>query len=394
MAGFPWLRRRASDPAKAADRQSADSGNDGGPGKKRLGRRTAILASAACLLAGLGLLASIGWFYLRSDIVGSSLIHRQEAIDAKARRQATSAAVCHTPTPTAGSPRGLVEAPSIGLVAPVLDGTGGAQLDVAVGHDPYSAWPGSTGTVVLSAHDVSWFSQIDRLAIGATIRYVAPCQTFTYTVTSHQVVAAGSPVYNSAQPRLILDTCYPLNALYITPNRYLVYAQLTKVSNAGQIASLPPSSQGTLPTPLPPALAASVSQRVTSTAPLGQLTMAGNPSPAWASSLEPIRGEASVLTLYFGALEVAQEGDTSTWSQIAPSVPFSAVGPLDGATIAGYPGAVNPTITALYDITSGASINASVELDGGPAPGDYSISMTSQVEDGELVITGWTMTQQ
>jgi sortase A len=394
MAGFPWLRRHASGPDKAAERESADVGNGGGSGRKRLGRRTAILGSAACLLAGLGLLASIGWFYLRSDIVGHSLIHRQEAIDAQARRQTSSTAACHTPTPTAGSPRGLVEAPSIGLVAPVLDGTGGAQLDVAVGHDPYSAWPGSSGTVVLSAHDVSWFSQIDRLAIGATIRYVAPCQTFTYTVTSHQVVAAGSPVYNTAQPRLVLDTCYPLNALYITPNRYLVYASLTKVANAGQVASLPPSSEGTLTSPLPPALAASVSQRVTSTAPLGQLTMGGSPSSAWTSSLQPIRGEASVLTLYFGALEVAQEGDTGTWSQIAPSVPFSAVGPLDGATIAGYPSAVNPTINAVDDVTTGASINAGVELDGGPDPGDYTISMTSQVENGELVITAWSMTPQ
>lgn len=101
-----------------------------------------------------------------------------------------------------------------------------------------------------------------------------------------------------------------------------------------------------------------------------------------------------MLTLYFGSLVVAQDGDSATWSQIAPNVTFSAAGPLLGAQIIGYPGSVNPTIAALGNVTTGASISATVALAGGPDPGDYAVSMTSQVENGELVITGWTMERQ
>jgi sortase A len=404
---------KAGDSSTAADREAAASRNGdlNAPnlhrrrvrrGSRQLIRRTGFGLSVAALLAGLGLLASIGWFYLRSDIVGGSLIHRQEAIDAAANRQAITrskwftvlAPVCHPPAPTAGAPRGLVEAPSIGLVAPVLEGSDDAELDVAVGHVPASTWPGSTGTVVLAAHDVSWFSQIEHLKVGDTIRFVAPCQTFTYRVTNHQVVSDSDPVYNTPEPQLVLITCYPLNALYVTPNRYLVAAQLTNVTNGGRVTPLPPSNQGMLSSPLPAALAASVGQRVTSTAPLGSLAMAGAPTPAWTESLQPIRGEESVLTLYFGSLVVAQDGDSATWSQIAPNVTFSAAGPLLGAQIIGYPGSVNPTIAALGNVTTGASISATVALAGGPDPGDYAVSMTSQVENGELVITGWTMERQ
>jgi sortase (surface protein transpeptidase) len=45
--------------------------------------------------------------------------------------------------------------PALTLAAPVEEGTDDAELDVAVGHDPQSVWPGANGASVLLAHDVS-----------------------------------------------------------------------------------------------------------------------------------------------------------------------------------------------------------------------------------------------
>jgi sortase A len=73
---------------------------------------------------------------------------------------------------------------------------------------------------------VTWFSRIAQLRPGNEISYVTPCWTYSFTVTSHTIVAAGSPVYTTGAALLVLETCYPLDALYITSDRYLVYASL------------------------------------------------------------------------------------------------------------------------------------------------------------------------
>jgi len=66
--------------------------------------------------------------------------------------------------------------------------------------------------------------------VHSEIDFVTPCQTFTYQVTGHQVVQKGSPVYSpSTESLLVLETCYPTNALFLTDQRYLVTAQLVSV---------------------------------------------------------------------------------------------------------------------------------------------------------------------
>ena len=151
--------------------------------------------------------------------------------------------------PGGQGPYGLLEVPALGMVAPVLQGTDDSVLSDAVGHDPASVWPGQAGTSVLSAHDVTWFSRIGKLKPGNEIRYVTPCRTYTYRVTSHAIVAAGSLVYGSKTARLVLDTCYPLDALFITSTRYLVYADLISSAPTHAMAARP----GRWPPPAVPA---------------------------------------------------------------------------------------------------------------------------------------------
>lgn len=37
-----------------------------------------------------------------------------------------------------------------------------------------------------------------------------------YRVTAHRIVRAGSSVYTTSAERLVLETCYPFTALYLT----------------------------------------------------------------------------------------------------------------------------------------------------------------------------------
>lgn len=368
--------------------------------RARRPRRLWPLLSVVAIVAGVAVVGNIGWFYLHSHTGGSALIHRQRAFDNKARGTSltpkgstSSAAACTAPPSSSSGPEGLLQAPTIGMQAPVVEGVGNAQLADAVGHVPASAWPGPTGTTVLSAHDVSWFSQIDHLSPGAQVRYVTPCHTYLYTVTGHQVVAAGSPVYNTSAPRLVMVTCYPLNALFLTPKRYVVDATLTRVVSGGRTATVPSATTGDLATSVPAAVAASVAPRVTTTAPLGTLTATGTPAAAWRQSVALINGGGSVLTEFFGALDIAGSANQSEWGQLAPSVPLADAAPLEGATITGYPGSVTPTLSVSGTTVTGAQVAATMVVSGSSSPGTYQVTMTSSMQQGQLVVTGWSMIQ-
>jgi len=351
----------------------------------------------------LAIVASIVAFYVHSDSGGAALrrqIARNAVATPAASSQSTSSRTsktvraCSPIDPTvAGRPAGLVEAPEIGLDAPVVQGDTETQLAVAVGHVAASAWPDQAGTSVLVAHDVSWFSGIDHLHPGQVVRFVGRCATRWYTVTGGRVVQAGSPVYNTTTPRLVLVTCYPLDALFLTPRRYEVTATLTKVTIGGTrtAAPAPAAGVGALHTSLPTAVADDVGPRVTTTAPLGQLNLTGSPKAAWRQSTRPFDAAGSALELYFGALQIA-ETDPGAWRQVAPGVPATAIADLDGATVTAVPGPVTPTLEVRGGTVTGANVQTTVTLAGGPSPGTYTITMTATVSDGRLVITGWRMT--
>src|SRR5216684_483307 len=189
------------------------------------------------IISGLVLIgAVIGWqlnatlWTNHSHREGESLINQERAAINQQRASRASAQAAATPlgactsAPKTDGPHGLLEVSRINLVAPVLEGTDDPQLNVAVGHDPNSVWPGSAGNAVLLAHDVSYFVNIDRLKPGDIVRYETACDVYSFRVQSFVVVKAGAPVYNTPGPTLTLVTCWPTNALWFTPDRYLVTA--------------------------------------------------------------------------------------------------------------------------------------------------------------------------
>lgn len=351
--------------------------------------RTVIAGiSVAFLLAAAGLVAHIGWFLGGSAAHGSALIHQAR----RAIAAATPADCGHRHGSTGrAKPRGLLEAPGLGLVAPVEQGTSNAVLDDAVGHVRASGWPGHPGTSVFSAHDVTWFSRIDHLRTGDEVRYITSCRTYIYLVTAHRVVAAGSPVYTSPVRRIVLDTCYPLNALYPTNSRYLVYATLTRTVRSAATPRLPDSSQ-LLAVPAPAALAAEGLALSQNEGPVGILRLTGTPSAAWQQSNGPLDAESAALAAYFGVIRSAGQDERGWWQHLAPGVARRAAAGLWGGEIAGYNGHLNVTLRVHGDRVTGARMGAVVTTDGSARPGTYHLTVTETVTGrGKVLVTGFRM---
>ncbi|HEX4093516.1 MAG TPA: class D sortase [Trebonia sp.] len=352
------------------------------------GRAVVTGASVLSICAGVAVAAHIGAFLVHSSVAGRALVTRERTAIAAATGDA---AACERPPGRAsddgrGQPDGLLEAPALGLVAPVLQGTGDSVLSDAVGHDPASVWPGQPGTSVLSAHDVTWFSHIGQLRPGSDVRYVTPCWTYTYAVTSHKVVAAGSPVYNSGAARLVLDTCYPLDALYITSTRYLVYANLVGSSPTHASAAVP--GRWPIPAVLAPApLAAEGLSLTRNPTPLGTLQLTGTPSRAWAQSSAPLQFQAAALAVYFGAVRSAAQDKRAWWDDLAPSVATSAAGPLWGGRITAYDSALMVTLRARGTRSVAATLTADVSVAGPDGAGRYDLVVDETVSRDKLTVT-------
>jgi sortase A len=354
-------------------------------------RWLSLAVALVLILGGLAIGTHIATFYARSASGGSGLVkqfHHQAA--AAAERPANCVALGDT----VSGVQGLVEASTIGLNAPVEAGVDDSVLNIAVGHVPGSVWPNQPGTTLLAAHDVSYFSAIDQLNPGQIIEFATPCDTYVYRVTGHQIVAAGSPLYTTpAQSLLILETCYPLNALYITSQRYLVTASLAKVLIRG--ATVPSQiAQPTAPTvPAPAELAAQGLTLDQNDVQLGVLDLSGSPAVAWKQGPEPITDEAAVLADYFAGLRTAAQNQPSWWTVLAPAVPFAQSQPLQGAHMT-YASSLTPTLVVQGSILTGAAIDVSVDVTGGSAPGRYALHVVESVSAGQLLITQWSMQPQ
>jgi sortase A len=357
------------------------------------GRVVLAGVSVLSICAGIACVAQIGAFRFHSSVAGHALVRRElKAIAAVSGHPAAcQASPGRTPDAGAGELGGLLLAPSLGLAAPVLQGTSDSVLSDAVGHDPASVWPGQQDTSVLSAHDVTWFSHLDELKPGNKVRYVTPCWTYTYTVTSHVVVTAGSPVYNTGTARLVLETCYPLDALYITSSRYLVYASLISSTLTHAKAAVP----GTWPVPAvtaPARLAAQGLGLTQNPAPLGTLRLTGSPSRAWTQSSAPLQFEAAALAEYFGAARSASQEERAWWADLAPSVPVSAAGALWNGRISAYDSPLEITLRASGTRSVAATLAATVTVTGPDGTGPYDLVVDETVSRGKLRVTQVSMT--
>ncbi len=376
----------------------------------RRGRRTPWIL----IVTGIVLVAAVGAWQLyatvwtaHSERVGRALVHhflKDNALGAPLRSPTSpkassgsggvstaSLAACSASSAGTTAVHGLLEIPALGVVAPVEQGTGEGVLGVAVGHDPYSVWPGKTGNAVLLAHDVSYFSTIDQLKSGDTVRYVTPCTTYDFQVSSHAIVTAGSPVYETTTPSITLVTCWPTDALWFTPDRYLVTAAEVSKAPTGSsqhtktylTVSSPPA------VPVPSALAAQGVTLATYSLPMGTFTLAGSPTRSWAQTTSPLLVDGSAVQAFIAGVRALTENNLDWWHAIAPGV--KAPAPLVGANNPGYETATDITEHANGTAVTDVTLTDTVAVTGGDHPGRYVMSVRTTVHGRTMTISSWTM---
>lgn len=346
----------------------------------------------ALLLLGAGILASISAYHQRSDHAAARLTRQAEHAASSATVVRNGVIACTAPPPskatTPGAARMLLTAPTLGLTAPVTQGTGAASLDVGVGHVATSSWPDQGGADVLAAHDVTFFSRIDQLHPGDTLTLTAPCRHWTYRVTAGNVVHAGTAVTRTTEPTLVLVTCWPTNALFYTDQRYLVTAALVSAASTTGEPRLTHAPELPAIAPTLPAELQRVDLSVDAlSVPLGQLHLSPGFDLAWRQSDRPLRASNAATHLFDAALLSLREGRPDWWHVLAPDVPITDAGPLRTNP---YPPFSTPLeVTVTGDHTTVTAVSLDTVIQAGPVP--YQLHLTLTSHHDFLSLTAWQM---
>jgi sortase A len=393
------MRRRITTSAEPEGRAGPAAGASARGNRRRSG--LVLVMAGALLLVGAGVWQGYSWLWSRHVAsVGSALVARHHHDIAAGGALAGCAGSSGTGTggaATGADPvRGVLTVPTIGLKAPVEEGTDDATLAVAVGHIVASVWPGATGTSILAAHDVSYFVHIDQLHTGAAVDYVTPCTTYHFAVSGHQVVKAGSPVYNSSGPTLMLETCWPTDALWFTPDRLLVTATEVGTSpTPGSVGGSVGTTAGSGATPpAVPAPADLVDQGLTlatNSIPMGTLTETGSPPLSWTESPAPLAIESSALQAFIGGLKAAEQGNDGWWHALVPGGPPMPAA-LRGATVPDWHQGLDVAIATDGSTATGVTLTATVSVSGGVAPGLYALQVGESLHHGTLTVASFTLT--
>lgn len=346
--------------------------------------------------AGFGVGGYITGWTLHQRHSANILIGREQSMISHDR--ASEVSNCVQGGAVQGQLIGILSIPSLHLLAPVEQGVSNPVLAVAVGHFPQSVTPGGNGASVMLAHDVSYFSQLNALKEGSLVEFQSGCTVYKFQVYKMSVVQAGSSIPNTSFSSIVLDTCWPTDALWFTPTRYLVFAKESSVMRmgvAGTTSGLAHQIEGysTGPSvPVPASLAAQGLTLQDNEVPMGTMTLVGNPAGTWVQSPGPLAVEASGLKAYFGAIHALAARDRSWWNSLAPGVEPPA--PLQGAPISQYSQYTSPfdvTVRATGSTPVAVVIHTSLYISGGNLPGQYSETVVEKIVNSELTIEQWAM---
>jgi sortase A len=130
-------------------------------------------------------------------------------------------------------PVARVEIPRLGKSAIVLAGASGQALAFGPGQVEHTPAAGEPGTAIYSAHRDTHFAFIGEVVNGdAVVVTRQDGASFHFRVTSTTVMrwdASGIDPYADGR-HLVLATCWPLDAKFSGPLRYLVHAEMIENS--------------------------------------------------------------------------------------------------------------------------------------------------------------------
>jgi sortase A len=356
--------------------------------KARLRRWSVTGLGVALVWSSMGFSAYALAWESHKNHAQTTLLQREHGVIARTAAQ-THGAACVVTGQQPGELSGILSIPALKLSAPVEEGTDDAELDVAVGHDPQSVWPGANGAAVLLAHDASYFVHLDALKPGDVITYQTACTTAKFVVSGQQIVAAGSDVSNTSNASLVLDTCYPPDALFYTPQRLLIRAGEVDESMTGVTAAAgPPPVAPTYTSTAPPALVAQGLTLQQNEAPMGTMQLVDS-TRVFAQSPRPLSLEAAALEAYFGGLHAGAQRQLSWWQALAPGIPLPPQ--LDGATVTGHDAPLNVEIDSTGGTPSRVVLRTTVTLAGGSSPGAHAETVTLPVHGSVVTVGSWQL---
>ena len=265
------------------------------------------------------------WWNHRSATAGERLVTNASLPSVKPRG-AVAADCIHQPSSrSASAAAGVVAIASLHMTAPVLQGLSDSVLAIAAGHDPASPWPGGLGESVLESHDVSYFSEIDRLPRGAVVSFVDDCRKLTFIVTGHEILEPGAPIEPPPNGRgLALITCYPTDALFYTPERFVLLTALDSTTSVRARSRINVVTEN-IRVPAPAGLRAEGLTLQGSGVLVGYLHVTGSPSAGFRQGPASLDLEAVALESYIGAERVIVQQHASWWRDLAePGVAMPA----------------------------------------------------------------------
>lgn len=188
----------------------------------RGGRRPIVLAAAALFAIGLTLVGQGAWIHVKA-ILAQVLLERAFAASLATGKDVKPWSWADT------WPVARIVVPRLDKSAIVLEGSSGQALAFGPGHVELTPEAGEDGTAVYSAHRDTHFSFLKNVVPGDEIRVTRrDGTTYRFHVTHMTVARFDAPGIDPLGPgrRLVLATCWPLEATTATPLRYLVYADL------------------------------------------------------------------------------------------------------------------------------------------------------------------------
>lgn len=123
---------------------------------------------------------------------------------------------------------GILKIDSAGIDANVFYGDDAEELLKGVGCSREGHIPGQRSTILLGAHNNTFFHSLDKVKEGDKVEFTTNYGHYIYEVTGTKVTLhtdeSAYDLYRDKE-NLIMYTCYPLDELRLTPQRLFVYAK-------------------------------------------------------------------------------------------------------------------------------------------------------------------------
>jgi len=192
-----------------------------------------LVLALVIAIAGLGLLGQGAWIHAKA-LLAQVLLERAFAQTIATGRDVKPWSWADT------WPVARIEVKRIGASAIVIAGSSGQALAFGPGHVELTPDAGERGTAVYSAHRDTHFRFLKDVAMGDEIAVTRrDGKTFRYRVNGTSVVRFDQSEIDPLADghKLVLSTCWPLDAATQGPMRYLVHADMITGN-----ASLQPSA--------------------------------------------------------------------------------------------------------------------------------------------------------